>query len=317
MSKLWKKQALELHLTKDISWRKIAKQLGVAKSTVSDFLRMAVSTEGYINEVNYEGNKPKVLLYDLETSMIKGYFWGLWQQNISIDAIVEDWYVICWSAKWLGTDTMLNSSVHDFPAVPYRQNEGDVIRKLWKLVDEADILIAFNGKRFDRKKMNAKFLEYGLPEPSPYKIIDPMLIVKSNFALTSNKMDFVAKYVADNEEGKLKTGLQLWLDCMNDKVEALDRMQVYCDEDINVLERVYMAVRHWDKNSPNMALYYDGDEARCNSCGSTDLSPIEGKLAHTNVSTFSLVRCNGCQKILKERINLVSKGKRKSLMMNV
>lgn len=316
--KEWKKKAIALHYSENISWRKIAKQLGKAKSTVSDYLRRAVK-DGYLDEVQYEGNKPKILLYDLETSMIKGYFWGLWQQNISIDAIVEDWYVICWSAKWLGTDEMLNSSVHDYPCKvnKYRDNEASVILALWKLVDEADILIAYNGKRFDRKKMNTKFLEYGLPEPSPYKVIDPMIICKSNFALTSNKMDFVAKYVAENEEGKLKTGLQLWLDCMNDDVDALDKMQVYCDEDINVLERVYMAVRHWDKNSPNMALYYEDDKPRCNSCGSSDLSPIEGKLTHTNVSTFSLVRCNGCQKVLKERINLVSKDKRKTLMMNV
>lgn len=315
MSKLWKKQALELHHTTDLSWRKIAKQIQVAKSTVSDYLRRAV-IDGYINEVEYEGNKPKVLLYDLETSMIKGYFWGLWQQNISIDAIVEDWYVICWSAKWLGTDTMLNSSVHDFPKVPYRQNEKEVVEALWDLVDEADILIAFNGKKFDRKKMNAKFLEYGLPEPSPYKVVDPMLIVKGKFALTSNKMDFVAKYVSANEEGKLKTGLQLWLDCMNDDTIALDRMQVYCDEDINVLERVYMAVRHWDSNAPNLALHYDDDKPRCNGCGSTDLSPIENKVHRTNVSAFSLVRCNSCSKILKERVNLLSKDKRKSLLMN-
>lgn len=320
MSKAWKKKALELHFIGELSWRSIAKEVGKPKSTVSDYLRLFKNSEDYLNEVSYEGNKPKVLFYDLETSMIKGYFWGLWQQNISIGAIVDDWYTICYSAKWMNTDVMIHDSVHHHDplsvCVDFKNNEHYIIKSLWKLIDEADIIIAYNGKRFDRKKMNAKFLEYGLPEPSPYKVIDPMLIVKGKFALTSNKMDFVAKYVSDNEEGKLKTGLQLWIDCMNNDIKALDRMLVYCDEDIEVLIRVYMAVRHWDSNAPNMALYYDDDEIRCNGCGSSDLTVIEGKSHNTNLSKFSIVRCNNCSKILKTRTNLLSKDKKKSLLMN-
>lgn len=316
--KEWKKKALELHYSRGMSWRKISKNLGVPKSTVSDYLRRA-TREDYLDDVQCESNEPKILLYDLETSMILAYTWGLWNQNINIDSIVEDWYIICFSAKWLGSDDMISQSVHHYPkkrGMKFRDNEEFIVLALWKLVDEADILIAYNGKKFDKKKMNAKFLEYGLPEPSPYKVIDPMLICKGNFALTSNKMDFVSKYVSDTEGGKLKTGLGLWLNCMNDDVESLDEMQAYCDEDINVLERVYMAVRHWDSNSPNIALHYDDETPRCNSCGSTELTPIENKYHRTNLSAFSLVRCDSCQKILRDRTNVLSKAKRKSLLMN-
>jgi len=315
----WKKKALEMMVSTDKSWRQIAKELGKPKSTISDYLRKFKNNADYLQEVQVAENKPKILLYDLETSLIKSYHWGLWNQNISIGAIIEDWYVICWSAKWLGTDTIINSSVHTEGRMGYertRDNEASVILKLWKLVDEADILIAYNGKKFDRKKMNAKFLEYGLPEPTPYKVIDPMLIVKGNFALTSNKMDFVTKYIDSNDEGKLSTNLQLWIDAMNDDTIALDRMQEYCDEDINVLERVYMAVRHWDKNAPNLALHYDDATPRCNGCGSTDLSPIPNKTSNTNLSKCNIVRCNNCSKILKTRTNILSKEKRQSLLMN-
>jgi len=314
----WKKKALGLHYSQGISWRKIARELGMPKSTVSDYLRRATKP-GYLEEVQHQQSAPKILLYDLETSMIKAYTWGLWKQNISIDAIVEDWYILCFSARWLGDDSTISHSVHHYPkqvGKGFRSNEVHLVNALWKLVDEADVLIAYNGKKFDKKKMNAKFLEHGLPEPSPYKIIDPMLICKGNFALTSNKMDYVAKYVSDVEEGKLKTGLQLWIDSMNDDEDALDAMQSYCDEDINVLERVYLAVRHWDKNSPNLALHYEDDKPRCNSCGSDKLTPIENKYHHTNLSAFSLVRCDSCQKILRDRTNTLSKEKRKSLLMN-
>ena len=314
--KQWKKLAVELMLTTDKSWRQIARELGKPKSSVSDYLRKFKTNPEYLEETQ---SAPKILLYDLETSMIQAYVWGLWQQNVNINAIIEDWYIICWSAKWLGTDKMLNSSVHTEQSglgPRTRDNEFVVVHKLWSLVDEADILVAYNGKRFDRKKMNAKFLEYGLPEPTPYKVIDPMLIVKGNFALTSNKMDFVTKYIDSNDAGKLNTNLQLWIDAMNDDTDALDRMQTYCDEDINVLERVYMAVRHWDKNAPNLALHYDDDAVRCNSCASTDLQPIPNKTHNTNLSRFNIVRCNNCSKILRTRDNILSKDKRKSLLMN-
>ena len=315
----WKKKALELMITTDKSWRAIAKEVGKPKSTISDYLRKFKNNPEHLQSVEVKENAPKILLYDLETSMIKAYVWSIWNTNVNINSIIEDWYVICWSAKWLGTDTMINSSVHTEGRMGYertRDNEAAVILKLWKLVDEADILIAYNGKKFDRKKMNAKFLEYELPEPSPYKVIDPMLIVKGNFALTSNKMDFVTKYIDSNDEGKLTTNLQLWIDAMNDDTIALDRMQEYCDEDINVLERVYMAVRHWDKNAPNLALHYDDNTPRCNSCASTDLRPIPNKTHNTGLSRFSIVRCGNCQKILRDRVNLLSKEKRDSLLMN-
>ena len=161
MSKGWKKKAIELMLSTPLSWRKIAKEVGKPKSTVSDYLRQFKEDPEFLQEVVVPENKPKILLYDLETSLIKSYHWGLWNQNISLGAIIEDWYIICWSAKWLGTDTIINSSVHtegNPTAERTRDNEGAVVLALWKLVDEADILIAYNGKKFDKKKMNAKFL---------------------------------------------------------------------------------------------------------------------------------------------------------------
>jgi uncharacterized Zn finger protein len=82
------------------------------------------------------------------------------------------------------------------------------------------------------------------------------------------------------------------------------------------LEKVYMAVRHWDKNSPNLALHYKDNKPRCNGCGSTDLQKLENKTTHTTLSTFSVFRCNGCGKVLRDRTSLLSKEKRDTLLMN-
>ena len=317
MAKQWKKQALELMVSTDLSWRQIAKEVGKARSTVSDYLRKFKNDPEFMSEVVVPDNRPKILLFDIETSLIKGYFWGLWKQNISINQIIDDWYVLCWSAKWLGQQNVFNDSIHQHEQPLFKDNERWVVESLWKLLDEADVIVAYNGKSFDRKKMNTKFFQYGLPEPSPYKVVDPMLIIKGNFAMTSNKMDFIAKYIEDNDETKHSTNIQLWVDCMENSSSAMDRMLDYCDQDIIVLEQVYMAVRHWDKNSPQLSMYYDDNKPRCNSCGSDDLQVLENKHAHTSLSKFGIVRCNTCSKIMRDRTNQLSKEKRKSLHMNV
>lgn len=312
----WKKEALNLAFTTEMSWREIAKTLGKSKSTVSDLLRKALKGD-YLDSPVTKEDKPKVLLFDIETSMIQAFIWGIWQQNVAISSIIKDWYVICWSARWLGEKDIIHDSIHlHGKDTPFSDYEEIVVRSLWQLLDDADIIIAYNGKKFDRKKMNAKFLEYGLLEPSPYKVIDPMLIVKGNFALTSNKMDFVVKYLEGNEEGKNSTNIGLWHRCMNNDVESLDYMLSYCDQDIEVLEKVYLAVRHWDKTSPNFALHYEDDKPRCNGCGSTNLNRLENKSFNTTLSKFSVLRCGNCGKVLRDRTNTLSKEKRKSLLMN-
>ena len=314
--KEWHKIALNLSF-KGFSGRQIANKIGMGKSQVNDYLKLIKGNPELLQSPITPENKPKILLFDIETSMIQAYVWGLWSQDVSISSIIKDWYVICWSARWLGSQDIIHDSIHlHGDVIPYSDYEEVIVNSLWHLLDEADVVVAFNGKKFDKKKMNAKFLEYGLLEPSPYKIIDPMLIVKGNFALTSNKMDFVVRYVEDNKEGKASTNIGLWHKCMANDVESLDYMLEYCDQDIEVLEKVYLAVRHWDKNNPNLALLYDDNKPRCNGCGSTDLHPIENKSFNTTLSSFSVLRCGGCGKVLRDRTNTLSKEKRQSLLMN-
>lgn len=294
--------------------RKIGSIINRSKSAVNYVWNRV---KGDIGDI--EVNGPKIFLFDIETSTILAHVWGLFNQNISIDAIEDDWYTFCFSGKWLGQDTF-NHSVHhyEYPeSGNFKDNERYVVEAMWKYLDECDIAVAYNGKKFDKKKMNWKFFEYNLPEPSSYKLIDPYQIVKGNFSPTSGKLDFIQRYIKDISEGKKDTGMKLWKACRNNDVESLDYMVEYCDQDIELLEKVYLAVRHWDKNSPQMSLYYDDDKLRCNSCGSDDLSLIEDKVTHTSLSEFPLYRCNCCSKVMRGRTNLLTKEKRKNLVMNV
>ncbi|NIV35232.1 MAG: hypothetical protein GWN58_38990, partial [Anaerolineae bacterium] len=42
----------------------------------------------------------------------------------------------------------------------------------WELLDEADAVVHYNGKKFDIPTLNREFVKYGFTPPSPYKQID-------------------------------------------------------------------------------------------------------------------------------------------------
>lgn len=246
--------------------------------------------------------EPKILIFDIETSPITAYVWGLFKQNISIDAIVDDWYVISWSAKWLGKKEIISSWS------PTRHDELVTISELWDMLDEADIVVAHNGKKFDVKKINAKFFEYDIGLPSYYKVVDTLQIAKGNFAFTSNKLDYITKLKGN--DGKHKTDFQLWKDCMDGDLEALDKMVAYCEQDVLELEKIYLELRAWDSSHPSWNSYTGGQTNVCNSCGSEHLVP-DGHY-RTGVSTFEIYRCESCGHLQRGREN-VAKGEERQV----
>ena len=59
--------------------------------------------------------KPKILSLDIETAPMVGTFWGLWKQNIGLNQIAEDWYILCYAAKWLDTEDVVYDSLVEYP----------------------------------------------------------------------------------------------------------------------------------------------------------------------------------------------------------
>ena len=130
--------------------------------------------------------KPKILIIDIETSPIIARVWGLWDNNVALNQIVKDWSIISFAAKWLDEKKIYQEDVE-------KQSERTVISEIWHLLDKSDIVIGQNSKKFDLKKINAKFIEYGFQPPSSYQQIDVLSLAKKYFALTSNKLEYVSK----------------------------------------------------------------------------------------------------------------------------
>lgn len=235
------------------SQRKAAKALGIHPRTLERTLaRMAD-----------EAIRQKLLVIDIETSPNIVFTWGLWQQNVAINQIIESGRVLCFAAKWHGDDeTMFYSE---------RQKGGHdrMIRAAHRLLCEADAVVGWNSQRFDARWLNAEFKRYGLRRPAGYKHVDLMRAVKKYQFLPSYKLDYTARNLGVG--GKVETGgFKLWRDCLDGDREAWRLMEEYNRADTDLTDAVLTDMMHggWVTGLPNLSVHA-GDA--CPHCGSRRL----------------------------------------------
>jgi hypothetical protein len=207
----------------------------------------------------------KILFYDIESAPNIGYSWGKWEQNI-IDFTQES-YMLCYSYAWNDGKVKV-VSLNDFDGYkPHSTDDKALTQSLWELFNEADIIIAHNGKQFDIKYSNGRFLKHGLTPPSSYQVVDTLLIARSKFKLNSNKLDDLGKVLSLGR--KLETGgFALWLGCMRGDLPSWAKMKKYNKQDVVLLREVYYRLRAWMTNHPNLNALEGNTRPVCATCQS-------------------------------------------------
>jgi len=228
-------------------------------------------------------SKLKVMFLDIETTAIKGHVWQMYDTNVV--HMEEDWKLLSFAWKWLGGKSVSCVTMGDV------DNEGRLVQKMYDVVEQADIIIAHNGDRFDIPKARAKFIEYGLGPTAPFKTIDTLKIAKRHFKFTSNKLNDLAKLLGIGT--KIDTGgYSLWIDCMAGDKKALAKMGRYNKHDVVLLEKVYKKMRAWLPNHPNLSSVDKPDNGECRVCGSSDLIKRGKQRKITQV--VQIYQCKGC-----------------------
>lgn len=230
----------------------------------------------------------KILFLDLETSPNLAFVWGLWQQNVSINQLMESTEVICFGARWHGKKEVIFKSLH-------HHGKKAMLDELHKLMEEADVLVGWNSAAFDSKHIKREFIENGYLPPSPYKEMDLMRVVKSQFKFPSNKLDYVAQTLGVGAKVQ-HSGFDLWVKCMADDKKAWAEMKEYQIQDVNLLIDLYEILKPWIKNHPHAALH-EGVEGGCSNCASTNLQR-RGQ-ARTITATYQRFQCMDCGKWLR------------------
>lgn len=254
---------------------------------------------------------PRVLLFDIETSPILAYVWGIWENNVALNQIHTDWHVLSWAAKWLDDppSAIMYRDQRDAKSI---ENDAAILKSLWKLLDEADIVVTQNGRAFDEKKLNARFIMNGFQPPSPFKHIDTKLLAQKKFGFTSNKLEYMTDKLCKKykkQKHRKYAGFELWKECLAGNRDAWNHMERYNKYDVLSLEELYRKLSPWD-SSVNFSLYSDRTEHTC-SCGSHDVQ--RRGIVYTRVGKYRRYQCNKCGRWTRSRENLFDKQKRKSL----
>jgi len=264
---------------------KACKHFGLADDTVRRYMREARCKD----IIAVPPPKKKILIFDIETAPMLGYFWNIWKQNISTVQILEEWNILSWAAKWLD-EPEIHTDASWLHGKNPRQDKG-CCKTLSKILGEADIVVAHNGDKFDIKKVNTRLLFHDLQEPEPFKSIDTLKIAKRRFAITSNRLDYIGEFLGLGRKVKHE-GQEMWNKVLAGDKKAQQKMIEYNVGDIALLEQVYLKLRSWDKVHPNVNIQFD--KRRCPVCGSKNLRDID--CVYTPVSKFSAMVCKDCGK---------------------
>jgi uncharacterized protein YprB with RNaseH-like and TPR domain len=204
-------------------------------------------------------SSPRILLIDIENSAHTADVWALFDQTIPLNMVNKTGHVMCYAYQWYDENKVkFSSEFHD--------GHGAMVRKAWDLLNEADLVVHFNGNRHDIPHLNSEFFRARLGPPSPYRNVDLLPVVRSNFKFVSNKLDHVLTEAGLPNKVK-HSGYGLWQRCLDGDPKAWAEMKKYCMGDVKPLRELYEMLRPWIKNHPHIG-GYTGSLDCCPKCGS-------------------------------------------------
>lgn len=298
-------------------WGELAKKYGYSSAEAfrSSFRRFEKNNKGKLDDVVVSQAKEKLpfkpFVFDIENSLAEAYVFDTGEQYIKYDQIKRQPFILCWAGKLLNDPNVVADCIS--PEEAKDGNDYRVVKSAWENLNGMDVVIGHNVRAFDLRKMNARFIYYGLPPLNNFHTVDTLMVARKEFNFLSNSLGALADYLG--VEKKIENeGLPLWKRCTEGDGESLKIMDNYCRGDIISTEGIYLKLRPFVRGHVNLSMYYDDCNERCPNCGSDNLSANEYQYAIT--SRYESVRCENCGAISRRKVNLLSKDKKSSLLRN-
>jgi len=300
------------------NWESIVRQVAAGETYSSLAAQYGVSRQALSARVKKKGltTAPtvgaKILVLDIENAPMTSYHWGLWQQNIGNPMRLEGdrSYMMSCALKWVGEDEVFYYETRN-------EDDSQLIKDILPFIEAADFIVGHNAKKFDMKKINAYAILNNQLPPSPYRVIDTMLIAKKYFSFERNTLDYLTKALCTETKsahGKFQ-GFELWSECIKGNEEAWAEMRHYNIQDIISTEELYIKLRPWDKGHPNITTTSGSLERLCPTCASNNL--ISNGYSTTNLSQFKRYLCEDCGAHSRGRASQIGKLERSKLLMPI
>lgn len=194
--------------------------------------------------------KANILYIDLEISKSLYYNYGakVPTKYLRSDDRVKPYYVICWSASYVGSKTVWSDCVTPEEALAWSDKR--ILARLQELIVSADIAAGHNVDAYDMKRANTRFLLNNIEPVIGKKTHDTLKIARSKFSFESNKLDDISVVLGFRPKDDIRNSD--WLKIVTTGDEAtLKKVNKYCRGDVRngkaVLERLmkYSGKKQW------------------------------------------------------------------------
>jgi len=243
-----------------------------------------------ITEKAYILNKPRILLYDIESSLqLVSVFQLKYNDFIDPDSIIQERHVISVCYKWLGEKKVHTISLLDDPKRFDKDPHDDkyVVEEFHKVLLEADCIVAHNGDNFDIKYLKTRMLFHGLPTLPPINSIDTYKVAKQQLLFNANRLDYLGKFLGLGS--KKPTSKGLWMRVLLGEKKAIKEMVSYNIQDVVLLEKVFLKLQPYMPNHISRELF---GKTGCPRCGS---SKIQSRGVHRAITrTYQRWQCQNC-----------------------
>lgn len=226
--------------------------------------------------------EPRVLTVDIETLPGTALYFSRRVDYLSIGNILTSPRMGSWAAKWRHQKSVLFCS-------EFHDGRAKMLDALWHLLNEADIVVSYNGDRFDLPWIRGELATAGYGPPSPFVSIDLIKTARS-FRLNSNRLDDVANVYGIGRKMDAG-GIELWKACLDGDAKAWAKMRAYNRQDCRLTERLAEAMGPWLKGWPHAGQWTQERDC-CPACGSNVLTLVG--LTYTKATPYPKLRCDDC-----------------------
>lgn len=239
-------------------------------------------------------SKPNIILFDIETSPVKVTTFSLYPNSIHHSNVIKDWHIftICW--KKLGEKRVHSVSLTDDPTRFKKDHADDfyVVSEFAKVLREADAIIGHNIDKFDVKKFNTRLIYHKMKPVPKIHQIDTLKMWKKIASATSNRLDYLGKYLGFGQ--KTHTSEGLWMRALDGEAKAIKEMTNYCKNDVVILEELYTRIAPYAVGHPHLGAIAGKDRKEsCPNCGGSDLVNSKTRYSAAGVERVQK-QCKSC-----------------------
>lgn len=237
-----------------------------------------------IPTVNFR--QPKILYYDIESTGLAADF-GI---------------MLMYAYRWHGEEETHCRTLLDIPKkdweLPPEKRDRTLVIELGKLIDEADIVVAHYGSKFDNRFVQTRLLIHDLPiaDIRWAKIFDPCITARKNLKFQSNRMANIAAALGvDQQKTSLPKNIWYRSHTFDGEwfIDAITQMKEYCIQDVRVLYDIAQKIRPICRHLPAFKLMAEVE------CGNRICRDCGGELTYrgpyyTKANSYDNYQCVSC-----------------------